>query len=67
MRLNVLCGSTCVCVSGIRPVPDTAAACLSAELVAMAARIAPLGMTLAFHPRAREWAPATRPSWAFPG
>ena len=24
----------------------------------MAARIAPLGMTLAFHPRAREWAPA---------
>ena len=24
----------------------------------MAARIAPMGMTLAFHPRAREWAPA---------
>ena len=60
VRLNVLCGSTCVCVSGIpAPVPDTASVlAFSAELAAMAARIAPLGMTLAFHPRAREWAPA---------
>ena len=58
VRLNVLCGSTCVCVSGIpAPVPDTASVlAFSAELAAMAARTAPLGMTLAFHPRAREWA-----------
>ena len=68
VRLNVLCGSTCVCVSGIpAPVPDTASVlAFSAELAAMAARIAPLGMTLAFHPRAREWRPQTRPSRAFP-
>ena len=60
VRLNVLCGSTCVCVSGIPAlVPDTASVlAFSAELAAMAARIAPLGMTLAFHPRARDWAPA---------
>ena len=45
VRLNVLCGSTCVCVSGIpAPVPDTASVlAFSAELAAMAARIAPLG------------------------
>ena len=53
VRLNVLCGSTCVCVSGIpAPVPDTA------SVLAFSAELAAMGMTLAFHPRAREWAPA---------
>ena len=59
VRLNVLCGSACVCVSGI-PAPvlnKESVLAFSQELTAMAARIAPLGMTLAFHPRAREWAP----------
>lgn len=64
VRLNELCGSRCVCVSGIPARQASRAGGLSREdvlvfseeLAEMAARLAPLGMTLAFHPRAREWA-----------
>lgn len=60
VRLNELCGSRCVCVSGIPA--DTlsrdSVLAFAEELSGMAARVAPLGMTLAFHPRAREWAEA---------
>ena len=64
VRLNELCGARCVCVSGIpagkanRPQELRRDDVLrfAEELAEMAARLAPLGMTLAFHPRAREWA-----------
>ena len=64
VRLNELCGSRCVCVSGI-PAKEAnpsgalgreAVLAFAEELAEMAARLAPHGMTLAFHPRAREWA-----------
>lgn len=60
VRLNELCGSRCVCVSGIPSDTLDRESVLSfaGELSDMAARVAPLGMTLAFHPRAREWAEA---------
>ncbi len=58
VRLNELCGSRCVCVSGIPSDTLDRESVLSfaGELSDMAARLAPLGMTAAFHPRAREWA-----------
>lgn len=64
VRLNELCGSRCVCVSGIPAGAPGQAGKLSRErvlrfaeeLAGMAAQLSPLGMTLAFHPRAQEWA-----------
>lgn len=76
VRLNELCGSRCVCVSGIpvggvdrtgdlrqtgRSAPTGGlnrerVLRFAGELTEMAARLSPLGMTLAFHPRAQEWA-----------
>lgn len=58
VRVNELCGSRCVCVSGIPAETLCRESVLrfAGELCAMAERLAPLGMTLAFHPRAREWA-----------
>lgn len=58
VRLNELCGGTCVCVSGIpaETLSRNSVLAFAQELTAMAARLTPLGMTLAFHPRAREWA-----------
>lgn len=58
VRLNELCGSRCVCVSGIPSDTLNRETILrfAEELAGMAARLAPLGMEIAFHPRAREWA-----------
>lgn len=70
VRLNELCGSRCVCVSGIPAVGTSKAGRFgrteklnrekvlrfAEEISGMAARLSPLGMTLAFHPRAQEWA-----------
>lgn len=59
VRLNELCGGTCICVSGIPSsrLDRESVLAFSDEMTDMALRLAPLGMTLAFHPRAREWAP----------
>lgn len=58
VRLNELCGSRCVCVSGIPAAVLNRESVLAfaEELSGMAAQLGRQGMTLAFHPRAREWA-----------
>lgn len=58
VRLNRLCGSRHICVSGIPGHFLDADACSRFALRAgrMARSLAPLGMRLSFHPRAREYA-----------
>lgn len=58
VRLNALCGSTCVCVSGIpaQTLCRDSVLTFAEELSQMAAKLTPQGMTLSFHPRAQEWA-----------
>lgn len=59
LRLNELCESRCVCISRI-PAPALSRSRVldfAQEILPMAQELQARGMTLAFHPHAREWAP----------